>query len=200
MSDKKAEATRHETLAAALAAFQAELPTVEKGSTAKVATKSGPGYSFEYADLADVSARVLPVLGRHGLAWMTRPTMSDGAFNLVYELRHESGETVEGVYPLPPGNTPAQQLGGAITYARRYALCAVTGVAPGGDEHDAPAPGRPPAPEVELPDDFPERIEALASPEEARALWSEGEAAGWLDASAKAAITARVTDLRAGDA
>ena len=41
-------------LAAALAAFQAEAPTVSKGKTAKVPTKAGGSYSYTYANLADV--------------------------------------------------------------------------------------------------------------------------------------------------
>lgn len=197
MTDNDKQPWKHPTIWAALAAFQAELPTIEKGKIAHAGK-----YAYDYADLSDVTGVVLPLLGKHGLAWTTQPYEADGDMFLEYRLVHESGDdsSISGTYPLGKASATAQQMGGMITYARRYALCAVTGVAPGGDDHDAPAPGRPPAPEVELPDDFPERIEALASPEEARALWSEGEAAGWLDASAKAAITARVTDLRAGDA
>ena len=194
MSEKKSEAMQHETLAAALAAFQAELPVVEQGSTAKVQTQKGPGYSFKYADLADVSARVLPVLGRHGLAWMTRPTMSDGAFILIYELRHESGEVVDGVYPLPGPNTPAQQMGGAITYARRYTLCAVTGVAPGGDEH-APEPVSEPEP----PADWRAMVAAVASSDQARTLWAQASTGGWLTDEVQASLTERVAALLKGD-
>lgn len=194
MSEKKSETMQHETLAAALAAFQAELPVVEQGSTAKVQTQKGPGYSFKYADLADVSARVLPVLGRHGLAWMTRPTMSDGAFILVYELRHESGETVEGVYPLPGPTTPAQQLGGAITYARRYALCAVTGVAPGGDEHEVLTEQ---ATEPEPPANWQDRAAAVASSDEAKALWQSAREGGWLTDEVQAVLTERVAEIKA---
>lgn len=185
---------KHESLAAALAAFQAELPTVEKGSTARVHTKTGPGYSFEYADLADISPRVLPLLGKHGLAWTTRPTLVEGAFLLIYELRHEGGESIEGVYPLPPASTPAQQLGGAITYARRYALCAVTGVAPGGDDHDAPdVPQAAPA----VPDEWQSWVTGLESKEQAQALWQKAKAEGWLTADVQASITERVQAIGA---
>lgn len=181
----------HETLADALAAFQAELPVVEKGNTARVPTKSGPGYSFEYADLTDISARVLPLLGRHGLAWTTRPTLQEGAFVLLYALRHGSGEELAGVYPLPPANTPAQQLGGAITYARRYALCAVTGVAPGGDEQAAD----PVASEPEPPADWSGRVAAVSSRDEGRALWQSASSGGWLTDDVQAAITERIKGL-----
>ncbi len=77
------------------------------------------------------------LLGEHGLAWVTRPTVVDGRFVLAYELRHTSGEAITGEYPLT-GGTP-QEIGSAITYARRYCLCSVTGVAPESDDDDAQA-------------------------------------------------------------
>jgi len=131
---------KHATLVEALAAFQAELPQINKTNTADMGN-----FSYDYADLADVSAAVLPVLGRHGLSFSARPTVGEsGAFVLFYKLAHESGDTEDGIYPLPPATTSPQQLGSAITYARRYVLCAVTGVAPGGDDDDAAlAPAAP---------------------------------------------------------
>jgi hypothetical protein len=64
------------------------------------------------------------------------PTVSEGKFVLAYELRHTSGEQIDGLWPLPDRGTP-QEIGSAITYARRYSLCAVTGVAPADDDRDA---------------------------------------------------------------
>jgi len=121
-----------ESLAAALAAFQAELPKLGKGSTATVRSDKG-NYSYKYATLADVSLAVLPLLGKHGLSFSAKPTLDDaGRFVLEYALRHTSGEADCGKYPLPTG-TP-QQVGSAVTYARRYALCAITGLAPDDDD------------------------------------------------------------------
>jgi hypothetical protein len=140
-------------LAAALAKVQAELPPIAKGETARIEGKEGRvGYEYSYADLADVSAEVLPVLGSHGLAFTAWPTLDEGRFVLAYTLMHESGEERTGNYPLPASGTP-QQIGAVITYARRYCLCAVTGVAPGGDDNDAAGaaevrmdrPAQPPA-------------------------------------------------------
>lgn len=126
--------TTHETLAAALAAFQTEIPRIEKGKTANAGK-----YAYDYADLSDVTAVVLPLLGKHGLAWSAAPTVTDHGFVLEYQLAHVSGEAITGTYPLPAVSTPPQQMGSAITYARRYCLTAVTGVAPGGDDDDARA-------------------------------------------------------------
>jgi len=106
-------------LATALAAVQAELPRVTKDSKADIETKSGGRFGYTYADLAG--------------AFMCKPTMLDGRMVLMYSLLHSSGEREDGIYPLPQNATP-QQLGSAITYGRRYCLCAVTGVA--ADEDD----------------------------------------------------------------
>lgn len=120
-------------LFAALAKLQAELPKVGKNATAQYG---------KYADLADVSAVVLPLLGKYGLAFTARPTMHEGSFVLAYSLVHVSGEREDGFYPLP-ANGNSQQLGSAITYARRYSLCAVTGVAPDEDDDGAAAVSAP---------------------------------------------------------
>lgn len=133
----KTDVVEHPSLTAALAAFQAEVPTIRKGNEARVASQKG-SYTYAYADLSDVTEKVLPLLGKHGLSFSAVPTQTKRlGFVLKYSLRHTSGGVVKGTYPLPPASTPAQQLGSAITYARRYALTAVTGVAPGGDDDDA---------------------------------------------------------------
>lgn len=129
------ERVKHENLAEALSAFQAEIPNVRKSSTAVIEGKSS--YSYSYADLSDVTEAAMPLLGRHGLAFTARPTLHETGFVLIYELLHESGEKIEGVYPLPSPTGRAQDMGSAITYARRYAFTAVTGIAPGGDDDDA---------------------------------------------------------------
>lgn len=125
-------------LPAALAAFQDALPTLGKGHTAMIRSDKG-NYQYKYADLADVSAAVLPALAKQGLAWTTAPTLDgEGRFVLRYELLHVSGEKLAGIYPLPaPGD--AQAMGSAITYARRYTLCSVTGVVPDEDDDGAAA-------------------------------------------------------------
>lgn len=120
----------HRTLAAALAAFQADLPSVHKGATGQV----GQNRNYKYADLSDLNGAVLPKLGAVGLSFSAKPTVNDaGKFVLAYVLRHVGGDSDGGEWPLPDSGNP-QQIGSALTYARRYALQAVTGVAP--DEDD----------------------------------------------------------------
>lgn len=108
-------------LTRALTELQAALPSIGKDQKATVKSDKG-SYTYNYADLADISAAVLPLLSKVGLAWTTRPTVEDGKFVMRYQLRHVSGEMLEGTYPLPAASRP-QEIGSAITYARRYALC-----------------------------------------------------------------------------
>lgn len=118
----------HASLTEALAAFQADLPRVGKSST-------NPHFKSKYADLADIVAAVLPKLAEHGMAWVTTPTFTVNGFVLAYELRHESGQSVTGEWPLPdPSTASSQVLGSAVTYGKRYALSAVTGIAPDDDD------------------------------------------------------------------
>lgn len=132
-------APQHPGLVAALATAQGEMPRVTKGETANVQTKTGHRYSYQYASLADIHAAVLPVLSRHGLAWTTMPTIrEDGRYVLRCELAHTSGESRTCEMPLPSMCTP-QELGSALTYARRYALCSIVGIAPDEDDDGAAA-------------------------------------------------------------
>jgi len=131
------------SLAEALARLQAALPRVAKEHEASVTSqRTGKTHKYSYADLTDVSDAILPLLAALGLAFTACPTIlgDSGRFVLDYALRHVSGDQVTGLYPLPdPDRLGPQDLGKAITYARRYALCAVTGLAPGGDDDDAQA-------------------------------------------------------------
>lgn len=120
-------------LAAALAAFQAEMPTVAKAQKANVPTKSGGSYSYTYAGLPDVVAAVTPLLTKHGLAFSCCPRRAeDGTYELSGVLLHESGETLTG--SLPIFGRQAQEIGSAITYGRRYLLGCMTGVVTDDDD------------------------------------------------------------------
>ena len=121
------------SLAEALITLQASLPRIRKDDEAQVGTRV-----YSYANLSTITDAVLPRLAELGLYWVTLPTMDADRFVLRYRLEHSpSGEFVTGDYPLPSGNP--QTMGGAITYARRYALCAVLGLAPAEDDDDANA-------------------------------------------------------------
>lgn len=113
-------------LAKALIAVQKELPWVAKNKKANVPMKGGGSYSYTYADLADVTAAAMPLLTKHGLAFSCCPRATERGYEVVGVLLHESGETREGALPLH-GNDP-QQIGGALTYHRRYLLGCMLGL------------------------------------------------------------------------
>ena len=122
-------------LAKALAAFQAEAPKVLKGKTAKVTTKGGGSYSYSFADLADVAEVAYPLLAKHGLSFACLPEVDPPRMTLRGVLMHTSGERLEGVLPLN-GSTP-QEVGSALTYARRYLLGCLTGIVTDVDDDGA---------------------------------------------------------------
>lgn len=159
------------TLDEAMAIFQANLPSIPKDETARIPPKDGKaGFAYGYAALDTVSEKVLRALGALGVSWRTRPTLDEhGRFVLEYRLRHICGEEEVGVWPLT-GSTPQQQ-GSSITYARRYALMAVTGVFPAREDDDGAAASgvdrddggwhadRPPTDvQVKLSEDYAARI------------------------------------------
>lgn len=135
---EESPAETFEDFGSALAAFQRYLPSVRKNHTADVRSDKG-SYKYDYADLTDVSEAVLPALGRVGLAFHTGlDTDEQGNIMVTWELIHgASGTGRTGRLPAGRAGTNWQTLGSAITYARRYALAAATGVAPGGDDDDA---------------------------------------------------------------
>jgi hypothetical protein len=136
-------------LLAALAAAQGEFPPVAKTRTAKVASSKG-AYSYDYADLSDVLAAVTPALARHGLAVTHRTEPADGYLLLHCELWHASGGVLRSTLPLdPPGGGRWQDWGSAMSYSRRYTLCALLGIQAEAEDDDAQAASRPHKPQAQ---------------------------------------------------
>lgn len=140
-------------LYAALAAAQAEITNPSKDKVAKVPTKTGGSYSYSYADIADVLNTVRPVLSKHGLAVVQLPVMANGDLILKTRITHKTGQWIESDYPVCQIGGDHRVMGAALTYARRYALCPMLGIAADEDtdgETAADAPRRqvkaPPAP------------------------------------------------------
>lgn len=127
-------------LAKALAKAQQEFPPVKKDRTANVPTKSGGKYSYNYADLSSILAAVTPVLNQNELALSQLPHFDAEklCFSLVTRLMHSSGESIEGSYPLPTAAS-AQEMGSAITYARRYSVQSILGISTEEDDDGASA-------------------------------------------------------------
>ena len=130
-------------LAAALAKAQAELVNPEKCLTATIRT-GRPGErerSFRYAPLSSGLDIVRKTLGQHEIATVqtTAIDQTAGMVNLTTMLAHASGEWIASDWPVCPVSETAspQRMGAALTYARRYALFTLVGIA-GEDDLDAP--------------------------------------------------------------
>jgi hypothetical protein len=122
--------------------------------------KAGP-MTYTYADLAQVLDTVRPSLRDNGLAVSQYPS-DDGVTTMVF---HESGQWLR-FPPLdikPPGANP-QQVGSAISYARRYSLLSILGLATEDDDGSlASAPRSTPAPAAARPDPKKAKIDALTA-------------------------------------
>jgi ERF superfamily len=130
-------------LASALAKAQAELVNPEKSLTATIRSgRPGEGErSFRYAPLASGLDIVRKTLGQHEIATVqtTAIDQAAGIVNLTTMLAHASGEWIASDWPVCPVAETAnpQRMGAALTYARRYALFTLVGIA-GEDDLDAP--------------------------------------------------------------
>lgn len=125
--------TEKSTLAAALAKAQMEMSKALKSS-------DNPHFRSKYADLGNVMDACLPALNKYGIA-VVQPFITDDINGKAVKtvLIHESGETLECAVPLIIGKNDMQGLGSAITYARRYGLMAMAGIAPEDDDGNAAA-------------------------------------------------------------
>jgi hypothetical protein len=137
------ELNRVATLASALAKAQAELVNPEKSLTATIRSgRPGEGErSFRYAPLASGLDIVRKTLGQHEIATVqtTAIDKETGVVNLSTMLAHASGEWIASDWPVCAVAETAnpQRMGAALTYARRYALFTLVGIA-GEDDFDAP--------------------------------------------------------------
>jgi hypothetical protein len=150
-------------LASALAKAQAELVNPEKSLTATIRT-GRPGESersFRYAPLSSGLDIVRKTLGQHKIATLqtTAIDQAAGMVNLTTTLAHASGEWIASDWPVCPIAETAhpQRMGAALTYARRYALFTLVGIA-GEDDLDAPDLCDGPLSAAERPMDDQSRI------------------------------------------
>lgn len=164
-------------IAAALAKAQAEMGKALKD-------KNNPAFKSKYADLGAVMDACIPALNKNGIA-VLQPFHDDGVGGRGVKtvLIHESGEVLECTIPLIVGKNDMQGLGSAITYARRYGLMSMAGIAPEDDDGNAavasvkddppPAPMRPaPASDVAVQTAV-ESLSAAERLDQLAAIWGD---------------------------
>jgi hypothetical protein len=111
-------------LAKALAAAQAEMPVV-------VMDSKNPFYNSKYSSLSAILSVVLPILGKHGLAFSQLPYFEGEQVGLHNLLMHESGQWLNQDIQVPFKSEKnfIQSVGIFITYLRRYSVAAILGIA-----------------------------------------------------------------------
>jgi hypothetical protein len=131
------------TLASALAKAQGELVNPEKSLVATIRRDGPKGteQTFRYAPLSSGLDIVRKVLGQHEIATVQTTSIDQdaGLINLTTVLAHASGEWIASDWPVCAVSETAtpHRMGAALTYARRYALFTLVGIA-GEDDLDAP--------------------------------------------------------------
>lgn len=134
-------------IAAALSKAQAVIAGAVKDSV-------NPHFKSAYADLASVWEACRKPLTDHGLSVAQTAATEDGRVGVTTLLMHASGQWISDTLVMKPTKDDPQGVGSCITYARRYALAAMVGVAPEDDDGNAASvkqPSRPVAVESAPP-------------------------------------------------
>ena len=136
------------TIAAALAKAQAQLVNPEKSLVGTIRSDQTNGLerSFRYAPLSSGLDIVRKTLSQHEIATVQTTSIDEaaGILRLSWVLAHASGEWIASDWPVCAISETAapHRMGAALTYARRYALFTLVGIA-GEDDLDAPDPTHP---------------------------------------------------------
>ena len=140
-------------IAAALAKAQGKIKGAVKDST-------NPHFKSQYADLASIWDACRAALTENGIGVVQDPSVDGDRVGITTLLLHSSGQWIESD-PLwmTPRDISPQSAGSAITYARRYALSAMVGVAPTDDDDgnaaQQPEPRQAQRPAAKKPADPP---------------------------------------------
>jgi hypothetical protein len=135
--------TEHKNIYAALAAAQMQMGKALKDV-------KNDHFKSKYADLSNVMDACLPALNANGIA-VYQPTIDeDGQRYVKTVLAHVTGETLECRVPLIVNKNDMQGYGSAVTYARRYGLMGMAGIAPEDDDGNAAAKAPPPVEQPRL--------------------------------------------------
>lgn len=118
-------------LATALSKFQGELNQPSLNSTVEVKTRTGGSYKFKYADLSECKKAANKPLSNNGLSVAQ---LIEDDYSICTMLLHASGQWISSRVKIPATEQGAQAIGSAITYAKRYAFCAILGIVADDDE------------------------------------------------------------------
>lgn len=145
----------------ALSEFQQRCPPIPRTSTAQIATRSGGGYQYRYADFEQIAETTKPHLVALGLSYTFDSSVAGGNLTCTCTLRHVNGHMVSSSFTLPTSSSSAmsdqQRFGAALTFAKRQTLISVLGLA----LTDPEAPGEGSDPTL-VDEDQAAKLKALA--------------------------------------
>ena len=120
-----------------IAALAASLSKAQSAMSAAKKDSTNPHFKSRYADLASIWEACREPLTKNGLAVVQLPGKDEAGYYVETVLTHSSGEFIASKLHIVPTKDDPQGLGSAITYARRYGLAAVAGIAPDDDDGEA---------------------------------------------------------------
>lgn len=182
-------------LAEALSKAQGEMEGARKGNV-------NPHFKNKYADLASIWDACREPLSKHGLSVVQPVTSSGPTVTVTTILLHASGEFLSSDLTMTPQQATPQGVGSCITYARRYALAAMVGIAPEDDDGQAASQPEKPRAVAAAPEGYQGWLDDMAAVADngldaLKAAWSksaahyrkhltEHDAAAWERLKAKA--------------
>jgi len=117
-------------LAAALSKAQGEIEGAVRGNT-------NPAFRSKYADLSSVWQAIREPFAKHGLCVVQGLETTESGVSCTTKLIHSSGQWIESTLIIPVDKHNAHGHGSAATYARRFSLSAMAGIAPVDDDGNA---------------------------------------------------------------
>lgn len=132
---------------AALSRFQTMVPVLKKSKTAKVQTKSGGSYSYQYADLGTITQSIKGALAECGLSYRWEFAEDGGKMKVTCHISHIDGHTETATMEAAADNSGAkndiQQKGSTHTYLQRYTLIGALGLSTADEDDDGSARRKP---------------------------------------------------------
>jgi len=118
--------------------ISAALVAAQKAFGPALKTSINPHYKSKYCSLDACIEAVIDGLNANGIALIQRPQPCESGVMIETLFVHESGESLSGgTLHVPAQKNDPQGYGSALTYARRYSLCAACGIAPEDDDGNA---------------------------------------------------------------
>jgi len=133
MQERVVTRSAQQSFAASLSEMQVELPRI---------AEAGKGHgTIKYALLEDINDQLRPILYKHGFAVTFRVSCEVGAINVRVVLSHRDGHSEETTIPLMADTSGSksgvQAVGSAISYGKRYGICAMLNISTGDDNDGA---------------------------------------------------------------